>query len=219
MITKKLLIVLFFYFTVPVLLLAQTQEKQKERAYICHNKNGTSEVVYFVGNTSVAMHVYYMSSKNPTRVKLNVLGYDARTRTYTVSFPNALKDETYKFSLMSNANMQCRNPDGTLQTFVLSDGKPLEYVSKNKDGSSERLLLLTSDTQHHIEGIFYSSSTSKSKMQVAIVSKNDRLKKYKVRFPNKAQLYTLDWQRDKEVGMNQVLLVHPDGIAQVFLAR
>jgi len=220
----KITFLVFVFFSLNIALQAQNKDPESasadEEVFIHYHVNGTSEVLYFEKSVLDSKVVHYMSSQNKIKTKLIIDKYVPVNKTYTLRFPNHPPGEVYTLSVAANnQSLTWKNPDGSLQNFVLLANKQLEYTCRNADGTREQFYVTTNTTQDQIQSVAFTSTASKNRANLTIVNRDVKTQKYTVRYPGATPTYVLEWQVDKAKGLNQILLHHSSGYVQVFLNK
>ncbi|MBC8109772.1 MAG: hypothetical protein H7Y04_01790, partial [Verrucomicrobia bacterium] len=137
-----------------------------QQVFVCQNPNGSTETL----SLSAAGVFSYINSKNNKVIALKIKNYESSTQTYAMQFPGDAKVYLLKMN-EANDRIDCTNPDGTKQVFILQKKKVLYetiYICKNADGSIERLHCFNSSDRCECEP-YYSSGINPKKIKLKVI--------------------------------------------------
>ncbi len=148
--------------------------------------------------------IYYWTSANHERIRMEVQAMDSSTRMYhRVNFPNSRL--AYEF-FASQAGIHCEHPDGRKQLF-----KPIPrtYVSQ---GFEKAGLIEYIQVNHNLTFSYFTSLNPNKKIPLKQIS-GSYGKPQQVSFPKEDKVYELQVLED---GHGHISCKHPDGRLQIF---
>lgn len=88
------------------------QQFKKEERYVSEGKNGVKEYLY---TAEPYRRFVYKSGAGNKKIRLKTISTDMMGLNSKVQFPGS--NQIYKLKFLENRNIQCTNPDGSVQLF------------------------------------------------------------------------------------------------------